>query len=121
MARIALVILVLIVWFTGPVFTEPPEQGAIRAALQRESVRLASTLVAYDQALADAPGRHTAPTPSERTDDWEAVRRLRAGTRVVVTTSRVQGIKGRTALVSDDALHLVDRRGAEPSADGVGG
>lgn len=112
MTHVALVILILIVWFTGRASAEPLEQGAIRAALERDSVRLASTRVAFDRSLGAAPG-HTVPTPPERTDDWKALRRLRAGTRVVVATSRVQGIKGRTALVTEDELHLVDRRGAD--------
>ena len=113
MTRFASVILALSLWFGVGLSAQQPGQSSLRASLEREATRLASTLVARNQPLDDATGFEKAATPMGRSDDWNAVQRLGDGTRVVVTTSRKQGVRGRISTVSEDTLQIVDRQGGD--------
>jgi hypothetical protein len=51
------------------------------------------------------------PAQTERSEDWNTVRRLKDGTRVLVTTRQGRGIDGRLNTVREDALQMVVRWG----------
>ena len=76
-----------------------------------EAARLASTLAARDQSGDRSTSLSTSATQIERTNDWNAIRQLKEGTRILVTTSQDRSIRGRTSTVSEDALRMIDRQG----------
>ena len=65
--------------------------GPLAKAVTREAVRLA------------------AAAQIERSGDWDTVRRLKDGTRVLVTTIQGRDINGKLATASDDTLRMVVR------------
>ena len=69
------------------------------------------SLGVLEQPLSDGHGLGMPDTRSGRSSDWEAVRRLGHGARVVVLTSLNQSVRGRVSTVSSDMLGLVDRQG----------
>lgn len=111
MTRFASVVLALSPWFGVDLFAQQPAQASLRASFEREATRLASTLAAHDPSWSGSAGVNTRGAQIERSDDWDAVRRLKDGTRVLVTTRQGRGIDGRLITVSEDTLQLVVRWG----------
>jgi len=94
----------------------------VRASLEREATRLASTLVARDPFWNRSTGVNTPLAQRDRSDDWASVLRLKEGTHVFVATRQGRGINGRLTAVSPDTLQMVVRRGRTEtlSRDDVG-
>jgi hypothetical protein len=111
MTRVASVVLALSLWFGVDLFAQQPVQASLRASFEREATRLASTLAPHNPSWIGSVGVNAPGDQIERSDDWDAVRRLKAGTRVLVTTRQGRGINGRVAIVSEDTLLLVGRWG----------
>lgn len=111
MTRFASVVLALSLWFGVGLSAQQPGQGSLRASLEREAARLAWTLAAHDPSWNDSTRFNTPAAQIERSDDWDTVRRLKDGTRVLVTTRQGRGINGRLTTVSEDTLQMVVRWG----------
>ena len=108
MTRFASVILALSLWFGVGLSAQQPSQSSLRASLERE---VASTLVAHDPSWNGSTGFNTPAAQIARSDDWDTVRRLKDGTRVLVTTLQGRDINGRLTTVSEDTLQMVVRWG----------
>jgi hypothetical protein len=114
MTRFASVVLVLSLWFGVSLPAQQPGQSSLRASAEREAVRLASTPAAQDPSWNGPTGFNTTAAQIEQSDDdWDAVRRLKDGTRVVVTTRQDRRINGKLTTVSEDTLQMVVRWGRE--------
>ena len=111
MTRFASVGLVLSLWFGVSLPAQESGQGSLRASAEREAARLASTLAVRDPSGNGPSGFSTPTAKVERSDDWDTVRRLKNGTRVLVTTSQDRRVDGRLTTVSEDALQVVVRGG----------
>src|SRR5688572_5361517 len=108
---LAFTLVTLLVRFGIALSAQQPGQGPIRASLERETTRLASTLVTDNQPVGNTAGLHKAATQMGRLDDWSAVRQLGDGTRVVISTAQNQRIRGRISAFGDGTLQMVDREG----------
>ncbi len=111
MTRFASVVLAMSLWFGVVLSAQQPDQGPIRASLEREATRLASTLAAYDPSWDGSTGFNTPAAQIDPSDDWDTVRRLKDGTRVLVTTRQDRHINGKLITVSEDTLQMVVRWG----------
>ena len=107
MTRVICVVLVFHLWFSVALSAQQPNRGPLSASLEREATRLASTLSANDPERSTGFSRPVAQIGP--LDDWDAVRRLNDGTRVLVTTNQGRGINGRLNTVSEDTLQIVVR------------
>ena len=83
----------------------------VGASLEREATRLAATLATHEQPSASSRGFDASAAQIDRSHDWDAVRRLKDGTRVLVSTGQERGLEGSVTAVSDDELQIVVRRG----------
>lgn len=108
MTRIAPVVLALTLWFGVGLSAQQLGQSLLRPALEREAIRMASTLAAHDPSSTDF---NTHAAQIERSDDWDAVRRLKDGTRVRVTTRQDRRLNGKLTTVSEDTVQMVVRFG----------
>lgn len=113
MTRFASVVLALSLWFGVGLAAQQLGQSSLRASLEREATRLASSLAAHDPSWNGSAAFNTPAAQIERSDDWDTVRRLKDGTRVLVTASQGRRINGRLTTVSEDTLHMVVRWGRE--------
>lgn len=111
MTRFASVVLALSLWFGVGLSAQQPGQSPLRASLERDATRLAPTLAVQEPSWNGATGVDTRAARIDRSDDWDAVRRLKDGTRVLVTTRQGRGINGRLTTVSEDRLQIVGRSG----------
>jgi hypothetical protein len=111
MTRFASVVLALSLWFGVGLSAQQPGQSSLRASLEHEATRLASTLAAHDPSWNGSTGFNTPAAQIGRSDDWDAVRRLKDGTGVLVTTRQDRRINGKLTAVSEDTLQMVVRWG----------
>lgn len=93
--------------------TQQPGQGPVGVSVEREAARLVSTLVARGRPWDGSTGFNTQADQIDRSDDWNAVRRLESGTRVLVTTNQSRVLNGRLTSISEDTLQMVVRWGRE--------
>jgi len=93
MTRFASVVLVSSLWLGVGLSAQQPAQSSLHASLERETIRLAST-VANDEPFESVSTGFNGGVQTERSDDWDAVRRLQHGTGVLVTTRQNRRING---------------------------
>ena len=86
---------------------ELPTPGPIQVAVARAAAGLASTFAATDRDR-DTSTEQTLPSRTAL-GDWDAVRQLPAGQRVVVTTASERDIKGRIAVVDGNTIRIINR------------
>jgi hypothetical protein len=111
LTRLAAVVLGLSVWCGGGLSAQQPDQSALRASIEREAANLALTPVAQSPPVDDAATLYQGATGTGQSHDWNAVRHLSQSTRVVVTTSQNQVVRGRISAIGEGTLRMDDRQG----------
>src|SRR5262245_20363854 len=110
MTRFAFVVLAGSLWFGVGLSAQQPGRSSLRASLERAATGLASVPL-HEPSWDGSTEFNTHADQTGRSDDWDAVRQLKAGTRTVVTTRQDRRIIGKLTSVSGDTLQMVVRWG----------
>jgi hypothetical protein len=108
---LVLVVLVVSPLFASGVSGQSAAFGPIQASLAQEATRLASASVGRNRPAGRTPWVNETTIQAGNSDDWNAVQRLRRGTRLVIRSAQFQRLRGRISAVDDVTLRVVDHRG----------